>query len=542
MNCAKFKELLVAYVEGLLDESQEKTVSEHLKECRNCQVELEQITDLRSRLVKNGVTVGQSDLEDDVMNRIVHEQNVRLKAANKASEGLKLRRIIMKSPLIKIAAAAVIILAVLIGINPFRSTVTFADVIKPILNARTVVYDFIIGDEESNPVIMHEIVVGTRIKRTISNIPNMTMILDLENGKMLALDTDGKTASYIDMKGQLQEMTKNYIEFVRKVLMELKDSQKVEKLGEQEIEGQKAIGFAGRGNNNQELKIWADPKTAVPIRVELQIGRLFVILKNFKFDERIEESEVSMDVPEGYTLQEGEADFTKGTEEDFIESLRIWANILLDGTFPEAVGTESFMKQMPLIGEKLAQSGLSEDEAAKLGAKLGMTLPRGMFFLQLLETADKYHYAGKGVKLGDADKAIFWYRPEGSEAYRVIYGDLSVKDVAPENLPKLDDEKYTQMTPVEVAQAFFHACADENWQEVLKFRSTSRVPQRVPQWLRDQYGGLEIISIGEPFKTDEYHGWYVPYEVRLKSGRIKKYNLALRIDYRAKRLQVDGGL
>jgi hypothetical protein len=42
---------------------------------------------------------------------------------------------------------------------------------------------------------------------------------------------------------------------------------------------------------------------------------------------------------------------------------------------------------------------------------------------------------GEGVKLGDANKAIFWYRPEGATNYRVVYGDLSVKDMAPENLP-----------------------------------------------------------------------------------------------------------
>ena len=46
------------------------------------------------------------------------------------------------------------------------------------------------------------------------------------------------------------------------------------------------------------------------------------------------------------------------------------------------------------------------------------------------------HYAGAGVKLGDADKAIFWYRQKDAKTYRVIYGDLSVKDVAPEDLPK----------------------------------------------------------------------------------------------------------
>ncbi len=211
--------------------------------------------------------------------------------------------------------------------------------------------------------------------------------------------------------------------------MELEDSPYVERLGEQEFDGRKAIGFAGP---NDELKIWADPKTAVPIRVELRLGKLFVVLKNFKFDEPIDDSQVSMDVPDGYTLAGAEIDFTKGTEEDFIASLRIWAEVLLDGKFPEAIGTEDYMREMTSLGEKVAQSALSGDEVEKLG----MTLPRGMFFLQSLEIDDKYHYAGKGVKLGDADKAIFWYRPEGSETYRVIYGDLVVKDVAEENLPR----------------------------------------------------------------------------------------------------------
>jgi len=434
MNCTECKELLVAYVEGLLDEAEKQAIAEHLKDCSVCQAESAEVRALRDRLVKNGKVLSDSRLEDEVLNRIIREQNVRLKTGAEAGVGQRVRRIIMESRITKLAAAAAIIIAVLVGIHQIGGgTVTFADVIKPILNARTVVYDFIIGDEKNNPVIMHEIVIGTRIRRTISNIPNMTQIIDLENGKMLVLNDGDKTAVYVNIKGKLQKRSRGYIEFVRKVLMELKDSQKVESLGEQEIEGQKAIGFAGWGLiGDGEVKIWANLKTAVPIRVELRIGQLFVVLKNFKFDEPIDDSQVSMDVPRGYTLQEGEVDFTKGTEQDFIESLRVWAKMLLDGRFPEAVGTKQYMTQMPLIGEKLAQSGISEEEAGKLG----MTLPRGMFFLQMLETDGKYHYAGKGVKLGDADKAIFWYKPEGSETYRVIYGDLSAKDVSEENLPK----------------------------------------------------------------------------------------------------------
>ncbi|HUS71648.1 MAG TPA: zf-HC2 domain-containing protein [Sedimentisphaerales bacterium] len=433
MNCTECKELLVAYVEGLLDEPEKQTIAEHLKDCPVCQAESAEVRALRDRLVKNGKVLSDSRLEDEVLNRIIREQNVKLKTGAEASVGLRVRRIIMESRITRLAAAAVIIIAVLVGIHQIGGgTVTWAKVIEPILNARTVVYDFIVGDEESSPV-MHEIVVGTRIRRTISNIPNMTSIIDLESAKILALDTEAKTATYIDIKGSLQEKTRGYIEFVRKVLMELKDSPNVKELGEREIDGQKAIGFSGRGPND-EVNIWADLKTAVPIRVELRIGQLLVVLKNFKFDVPIKDSQVSMEVPEGYTLEQTDVDFTGATEQDFIESLRIWAEVLLDGKFPEAIGTENTMKQVPLLGEKLAPLDLQDDEKRQLGMKF----IRGMLFLQIYEyeSQGKWSYTGKGVRLGDADKAIFWYRPEGSEAYRVIYGDLSVKEVSEENLPK----------------------------------------------------------------------------------------------------------
>jgi len=432
MNCAECKELLVAYVEGLLNEVEKRSVAEHLKDCASCQAEVNELTNLRDRLVNNGRTVAQSDLEDVVLDRIVREQNVRLKKASKAGTVLKLRRIIMKSSITRMAAAAVIIAGVLIGMpfigNPFAATVTFAKVIEPILNARTVIFDFIIGDEETSPLI-HDIVVGQRIRRTISNVPNMTSIIDLESARILALDTEGKTATYVDITGQVQERTQNYVEFLRQVIVKLQDN--YEKLGEQEIDGQKAIGFVARGPN-EEVKVWADRKTALPIRIELRLGQLFVIMKNFKFDVPIEDSQMSMDVPPGYTLEQTEVDFSGATEQDFVESLRIWADVLMDGKFPEAIGTENAMKQVPLLGEKVAPLNLTDDEKKQLGMKF----IRGMLFLQIYETGGEWHYAGKGVKLGDADKAIFWYKPKDLPNYRIIYGDLSVKDVAPEDLPK----------------------------------------------------------------------------------------------------------
>jgi len=60
----------------------------------------------------------------------------------------------------------------------------------------------------------------------------------------------------------------------------------------------------------------------------------------------------------------------------------------------------------------------------------------GFIFVQLLKAENDWHYVGKNVKLGDSESPVCWYRPDSSETYRVIFGDLSVKDVAPENLPK----------------------------------------------------------------------------------------------------------
>jgi len=101
-----------------------------------------------------------------------------------------------------------------------------------------------------------------------------------------------------------------------------------------------------------------------------------------------------------------------------------------------------------------------------------------------------------------------------------------------------DNEKYQQMGPKETATAFFQACADENWDELLKFWSASAVDERIKNYL----GGIEIISIGEPFKSGNYAGWFVPYEIKLNGGQIKKFNLAVRNDNPAKRYVVDGGI
>ena len=59
---------------------------------------------------------------------------------------------------------------------------------------------------------------------------------------------------------------------------------------------------------------------------------------------------------------------------------------------------------------------------------------------------------------------------------------------------------------------------------------------------RQSYEGLQVVSIGTPFHRSPLPQWFVPYEIRLKSGEVKKFNLAVRNDYPDKKWRFDGGL
>jgi hypothetical protein len=71
-----------------------------------------------------------------------------------------------------------------------------------------------------------------------------------------------------------------------------------------------------------------------------------------------------------------------------------------------------------------------------------------LLFLRFFKGEGKWYYRGRGVTLGAVETPIFWYRPKGSETYRVIYGDLHVEDAAPEDLPEpLDPDDVAPAAP-----------------------------------------------------------------------------------------------
>jgi hypothetical protein len=345
-------------------------------------------------------------------------------------------RIIMKTKTFKVAAAAVIIIAVSLGVHEFvgipgSPSVAWADVVKSILNARTASLDIRVGSQGG--IVIHDDIKGSRIRRSVSNMEKaVDIVIDLEQQKLLTIDHDKKMATYVGLEG-LGNIP-NYVEHLQNLIKKLQDHPdvQVENQGIQEVDGQEYFVFVASAGNDT-ITIWADPDTALPVRIEHKTPNMVISCDNMKFNVTFEDSLFSMEVPAGYKTEDaGAINFQEGNESDFIESLRIWAEIIEGGQFPDSINLEDIVDIGPKIEKAFEQAGLTDEEQTQLGLKWG----QGLVFLRFFRGQGQWHYAGQGVKLGDGEKPIFWYQPKDSETWRVIYGDLRVEDVAEGNLPK----------------------------------------------------------------------------------------------------------
>ena len=203
-----------------------------------------------------------------------------------------------------------------------------------------------------------------------------------------------------------------------------------EVLGSREIDGVTLDGFRARGTD-MVTTVWIDPSSGGPARVELEFPSapgMNAILTDFRLDVPLADSLFSLEPPEGYVPMPIQTDATGVGEQDFIGFLHAWSQWTVDGTFPPMVmGTE--------IAKVIIQ--MAEQGKFKPGWDFSrqQIMYRGLVFAGSLPTGT-WRYAGQNVPFGDPAVPIFWYQPQGSATWRVIYADLHVAEAAPENLPK----------------------------------------------------------------------------------------------------------
>jgi outer membrane lipoprotein-sorting protein len=352
------------------------------------------------------------------------------------------RRIIMKSPITKLAAAAVIIIAGLIGILKLGgSTPAFADIVRPLLTARTATFKMTIDIEDAPAQTVQGMFMEPGQMRHEMPHGNI-MITDQQQGTTVSLMPAEKKAFIVEMENVPEEQRGqiNMFHTIRDRIRQT-DDDSVEFIGEQKVDGVNAIGYRIE-EPLMKMNIWADAKTLLPIRIEYSMGKLMgaegtMTMSDIVFNVELDES--LFEIPDGYSAQTVKYDASMPSEEDFIEALRLWTQAT-GGKFPSELNMKTILGEyMKVYMEKMdfdvQKAPDMSDPKFQEFMQIYTKVTRGMTFAIGYPESDG-HYAGKDVKFGETSTPIFWYRPQGSDTYRVIYGDLSVQNVAQENLPK----------------------------------------------------------------------------------------------------------
>lgn len=330
-------------------------------------------------------------------------------------------------------------------------------------------------------------------------------IADGRAGKSIMLMPDSKVAVEMDMKKIRETLKASgkgpppdLFDLVRRLVREGSGgtAEKVKKLGSKEIDGRESVGFQTRAEMGN-MTVWADPETARPIRIELtneMLAGVHMTMNNFRYDIDLDPSLFSLEPPEGYVTQTSVVRMP--TEEDLLRTLRAIAEhnkglfptrLVMDeevmraltaaaGPPAQAMMTPEMQAEMEAAMEKVAAKyGGKEKMRAKYGRQLppeimaeftaefmkataplrqkqvqesmksGMPLvqklTQGITFYNMLGPENDAYYVGGGVKLGTPDRPILWYKPTGAEKYRVLYADLSVKEMTPEEIKSLPEAK-----------------------------------------------------------------------------------------------------
>jgi len=391
------------------------------------------------RLIKN-VPVSTSAQRD---NEIRDEVLSALEQSQKAySAGLEpsLWRIIMKSQITKLGAAAVVIMAVLVGMHYLGGSfdgagVAWADVLEQMSTFRPYTCTYTVQAEGIPTQTKHLMRFSLTRRREIRS-DGIILVFDLAVPKCLTLVPEKKQAieRIYDMEPRTDP---DLLKLVRSMESRASGEGGVQEIGVKKIEGHVAKGFRSSGKFN-DITVWADVVTKLPVRVEIiHVGPgTKIIMGEFTFDVDLDKALFSTTAPDGYTVEkiDEKVEKRKLTEADLIEGLRVIAT-LLDGRFPPGVELREVQK---VLREYIKQNSLSESEIKERLTSVVEKWRKAhsyIIFLKKEREIRDFHYAAEGVKLGDAGKPLIWWLPKDSESCRVIYGDLSVRDVAPEDLP-----------------------------------------------------------------------------------------------------------
>jgi hypothetical protein len=216
-------------------------------------------------------------------------------------------------------------------------------------------------------------------------------------------------------------------------------------------------------SQSSSYDVWIDPQTKKLVRFQIpgadiydfdhppardalprRLGNaaLAVIYSDFVFDAELDDALFRFEPPEGYAVASSSCpEVTEVTEKDIIEYLGLLAECR-QRSFPDQVS------KYPFFPIDWINALINKKDPTAVEERF-LTLKKRYSFYPVDSQpftcfADRYaqpgsfRYLGKGVTLGERDRIVCWYRLKDAKnpgTYRVVYGDLSVKNVDAKDLP-----------------------------------------------------------------------------------------------------------
>ena len=379
-------------------------------------------------------------------------------------KGQMMRRISTVAAVLLVLLASAAFLLPLKSISP---SAAFAAMLENIDQLRTVRFTMDIrmaeGPEMSGtgtilaPNLMHQ-----TLKAEMLDYEQVT---DFRQAKMLILFKGQKRAQLLEFKDMPEsQRQKNYLEDLR----QLKEED-VTFLGNDTLDGLPTLKYQYE-KAGEYATIWLDEKTMLPLKFVASTSpgnespEAGITMRDFQWNVEVDDQLFSLDIPEGYIVAEQPALDESTALDDFITTLRFYTK-LNDDQFPDQYssmmffalpkmlkkGGQSKEKSDNYVREKLADA-LGQPEVAqmnlverfKLGMQLQKTFGNGVLYYETTRETHHWHFQGKGVKLGEADKIIAWWYPKPEKApadadlntAHVLYGDLRVETMPVQDLPQ----------------------------------------------------------------------------------------------------------
>jgi hypothetical protein len=420
---------------------------------------------IEERLEKLAQAISPDEtLIENVMSRI----NAAPIASPSIGPAQNIWRTIMKSPITKLAAAAVIIIACSTGIILWRSTgsgIALADVLTKLEQVATYTYQIrgTVTRQQSSKELMVKVLIsqehGIKVTHGVESPSSETYILPQQDSVVFI---EHEPKQYVRMKyddDTEMEQYKGENNDPRVIVKQLLSCDHAS-LGQSVIDGIQVEGFqttdpnynggfvgisdmVGWENEKVDVKLWVDVKTSLPVRLEENIvkkqGMSFhEVSDDFRWNVAVNTDDFTPVIPEGYSSPVPDIVIPILNEETAIKGLRAYADIA--GAYPVYLKNRTPIEEFNQLTGKYRNGweSLPEDEKNKIVNDIQMPiLGLGLFYDKLIEDKKDPAYYGETVKPGNADKVLLrWKLDDGR--YRIIFGDLHADTVTADVMKELE--------------------------------------------------------------------------------------------------------